>query len=166
MARRLPSAAIGLGIAGLIPFIGLGIAALASVDEVQASRFLLALVAYGAVILAFLGGVHWGFVLHPAALPEAMSEAERQDATRLGLGVLPSLIGFAALMMPLLGIVEVGLAILIIGYLATMAAEARLSQRALVPSGYMRLRWLLSVVVLILLTVVLVLRLIGAKIIF
>jgi hypothetical protein len=166
MASRLPPAAIGLGLAGLIPFIGLGIAALSTADDVLASRYLLALVAYGAVVLAFLGGVHWGFVLHPSALPEGMDPAERRDATRLGFGVLPSLIGFGALLMPLLGVPEVGLGVLIVGYLATIVTEARLSRRALVPGGYMTLRWGLSVVVMIVLVVVLVLRLIGAKIIF
>jgi hypothetical protein len=166
MQSRLPPAAIGLGIAGLVPFIGLGIAALATSDDVAAQRILLALVAYGAVILAFLGGVHWGFVLHPAALPAGMDAGTRRDATRLGLGVLPSLIGFAALLTPLLGVPEVGLAVLIVGYLATIVTEMRLRRRDLVPAGYMTLRWALSVVVLIVLVVVLALRLIGAKIIF
>ena len=166
MSRRLPPAAIGLGLAGLVPFIGLGIAALATRDDVDAQRYLLALVAYGAVTLAFLGGVHWGFVLHPAALPEGMSADERRDATRLGLGVLPSLIGFGALLMPLVGVPEVGLAILIAGYLATIVTEVRLHRRDPMPRGYMTLRGALSVVVLIVLVTVLALRLIGAKIIF
>jgi hypothetical protein len=163
---RLPPAAIGIGLAGLIPFIGLGIAALATVDDVAAQRYLLALVAYGAVVLAFLGGVHWGFVLHPGALPEGMSVEERQDATRLGFGVLPSLIGFGALLMPLLGVAEVGLALLIAGYLATIATELHLRRRGLMPSGYVTLRGFLSVIVLIVLVTVLGLRLIGAKIVF
>jgi hypothetical protein len=166
MSRRLPTVAIGLGLAGLLPFIALGIAAVATRDEAAAQRYLLVLVAYGAVVLAFLGGVHWGFVLHPAALPEGMSDDERRDATRLGLGVLPSLIGFAALLMPMLAIPDVGLAVLIIGYLATLATETRLRRRNLVPGGYMTLRWGLTVVVLIVLVTVLGLRLIGAKIIF
>jgi hypothetical protein len=166
MSRRLPAAAIALGLAGLVPFVGLGIAALATRDEVEAGHYLQALVAYGAVVLAFLGGVHWGFVLHPAALPEGMSADERRDATRLGLGVLPSLIGFAALLTPLLAIPEIGLAVLIVGYLATTLTESRLRQGDQVPAGYMALRWGLSIVVLIVLVTVLALRLIGAKIIF
>lgn len=166
MSRRLPTAAIGLGLAGLLPFIALGIAALSTQDESGAQRYLLALVAYGAVTLAFLGGVHWGFVLHPAALPEGMTADERRDAARLGLGVLPSLIGFAALLTPLLGIAEVGLAVLIAGYLATVITELQLHRRDLMPRGYMTLRGVLSVVVLIVLVTVLALRLIGAKIIF
>jgi len=166
MSRRLPTAAIGLGLAGLVPFIGLGILSLSTADEMAAQRYLLALVAYGAVTLAFLGGVHWGFVLHPSALPEGMSADERRDATRLGFGVLPSLIGFAALLTPLLGIAEIGLAVLIVGFLATVVTEAQLRRRDMVPNGYMVLRWGLSIVAVVVLVVVLALRLIGAKIIF
>ena len=119
---------------------------------------------YGAVVLAFLGGVHWGFVLHPAALPDGMSEAERRDAARLGLGVLPSLIGWAALLTPLLGVPEIGLIVLIVGFIATIAAESRLRRTAQIPAGYMAMRWGLSLVVLLVLVAVLALRLIGAKI--
>ncbi len=166
MNHRLPPAALGLGIAGVLPFIALGIAALSNANDTEAQRYLLGLVAYGAVVLAFLGGVHWGFVLHPAALPEGMTPVESNDAARLGLGIVPSLIGWAALMTPLLGVPEVGLAILIVGFIATVATEARLRTRSQMPSGYMAMRWGLSVVVLLVLVTVLALRLIGAKIIF
>ena len=166
MKDRLPTTALILGLAGLLPFIALALAALSSASDTDTQRYLLALVAYGAVVLAFLGGVHWGFVLHPAALPEGMDAAERRDAARLGLGVLPSLIGWAALMTPLLGIPEIGLAVLIVGYIATIVTESQLRRRALVPGGYMAMRWGLSIVVLLVLITTLTLRLIGAKITF
>src|SRR5579872_4190612 len=101
MPPRLPATALAIGLAGLVPFIGLGIAALATPDPVATQRWLLALVGYGALVLAFLGGVHWGFVLHPQ-LPADLPADARGDATRLGLGVLPSLIGWAALLTPAL----------------------------------------------------------------
>lgn len=166
MNTRLPSMALILGIAGLIPFVILGILAQSTDNTGLSQRYVLALVGYGAVILAFLGGVHWGFVLSPAGLPEHMTAKERRDAARLGLGVTPSLIGFAALMTPLLGILEIGLAILIVGYIATVATESGLHRRGLIPSGYMALRWGLSIGVLLVLVTVLALRLIGARITF
>ena len=167
MRARLPPTAVILGAVGLLPFIGLGIAALSTVTEPDANRYVFALVAYGAVILAFLGGVHWGFVLHPGALPDHMSAEERRDATRLGLGVLPSLIGWAALMMPFFALADVGLGVLIVGYLAVLIGEHHMHQRGLLlPTGYMTMRWVLSIVVLAVLITVLVVRLIGARIIF
>jgi uncharacterized membrane protein YidH (DUF202 family) len=165
MRARLPLAALGLGLLGILPFIGLGIAALSTSDPTQSTRLLLALVAYGAVVLAFLGGVHWGFVLHPV-LPEGLAPDARRDATRLGLGVLPSLIGWLALLIPLLGLPEVGLAVLILGFLATILTEHALRRRGLVPPAYVAMRWALSIVVLVVLISVLALRLIGARLIF
>ena len=167
MPPRLHPAAVALGIAGLIPFIGLGIAVLAVLNPTTANHYLFALVAYGGATLAFLGGVHWGFVLHPARPPEAATPDARQDATRLGLGVLPSLIGWAALLTPTYGVPEVGLVVLIIGFLATVLGEHHMRRRGLLmPSGYMTLRWALSIVVLVVLITVLALRLIGANITF
>ncbi len=166
MPSRLHPAAVALGIAGLVPFIVLGIAALAAINPVSANHYLLALIAYGGVVLAFLGGVHWGFVLHPV-LPEGMTPDARRDATRLGLGVLPSLIAWAALLTPAYGIPDVGLVVLIIGFLATVIGEHHMRRRGLLmPSGYTTLRWALSIVVLIVLITVLALRMIGASITF
>lgn len=164
MPRHLPTAALVLGIAGLIPFIACGIAALSTFDDARAMFFLQALVAYGAVILAFLGGVHWGFVLEA---PETGARiARRQDAPRLVFGVLPSLVGWVALGATLAGLPPVALAILIAGFVAVTATEAQLHRRGLMPSGYMWLRWGLSIVVALVLATVLTLRLIGARISF
>ena len=165
MRTRLPLAALGLGLLGVVPFIVLGIAAVSTTDAVQSARLLLALVAYGAVVLAFLGGVHWGFVLHPV-LPEGLSPDSRRDATRLGLGVLPSLIGWLAMLIPLLGLPEIGLAVLIVGFLATIVTEHALRRRGLVPPAYVAMRWALSIIVLVVLISVLALRLIGARLMF
>ena len=164
MSNRLPPSAVVLGVLGLIPFVALGISAQAAGEDAESQRYLLALLGYGAVVLAFLGGVHWGFVLSPTALAEGASEPPRRDAFRLAMGVLPSLIGWAALLTALLGVPEVGLVVLIAGFVVTVAAESRLRQRGQMPAGAMALRWGLSVVVLMVLVAVLALRLIGARI--
>ena len=156
MSNRLPSLAYLLGAAGLIPFVGCGIEAVTR-GAWQAVA-MPALVAYGAVILAFLGGVHWGFALSPG-----QGESVRQ---RLALGVVPSLIGWAAVVAGTLVGAEVSLALLIVGLLGTILVERSWSRRGLVPAGYMALRWGLSIVVMITLTTVLGIRLIGAAIVF
>ncbi len=107
---RLPFPALWLGLAGLVPFAATTIIALGG------GRFsglaVDALLAYGAVILAFLGAVHWGLAL-----------AEPGDAaaarSRLTLGVLPSLVGWTALLAP----VWIGFGILVAGFAATWVAE-------------------------------------------
>lgn len=161
--RRLPPVAIALGVAGLIPFIGCGLGGLA-LPAPDSERFLAALLAYGAVILAFLGAVHWGFVLESPA-PDGMAELTRKDRLRLVLGVVPALIGWVALLMPLVLNMEAGLAVLLAGHIATAVMEGQLRRRALVPPGYMVMRWGLSLVVVAVLVTVLTLRLLGAKIV-
>ncbi len=164
MPRHLPNIAVTLGVAGLIPFVACGIEALSTAQELRALFFLQALIAYGATILAFLGGVHWGFVLETPE-PDGTA-ARRRDASRLVGGVLPSLIGWAALVVMLSGIPAAALALLIAGFMALTATEAALRRRGLVPPGYMWLRWGLSIVVVLTLATVLTLRLIGARISF
>jgi hypothetical protein len=151
MPTRLPSAALALGLAGLVPFVLCAIAAL-SMPDARTAGWITALLGYGAVTLALLGGVHWGLVL-------AQPEAGPKDRLRLALGVLPSLIGWAALLVTLVLPLEVGLAVLIAGFAATVLAEARLQRGGLVPSGYMWLRWAQSLVVVAILVTVLTLRL-------
>ncbi len=170
MSHRLPNTAVILGVSGLIPFVAGAIATLSANDEIRALFFVQLLIAYGAVILAFLGGVHWGFVLEGPVLegqaPLGLAVTTRRDTARLVGGVLPSLVGWAALIVSLLGSPAAALAILIAGFVAFTATEAELRRRTLVPAGYMWLRWGLSVVVVLVLATVLTLRLIGARIFF
>lgn len=76
-----------LGYAGLLPFIA-G-AALAHVADPLGADVLRALAGYGAVIVSFLGGVHWGFGFQ-----------HRGAAWMLfGWGVVPSLLAWVALLL-------------------------------------------------------------------
>lgn len=158
MSRAIPPITYALGAAGLIPFIACAMGALTAGAWQQ--RAMLALLAYGAVILAFLGGVHWGLVLAPAESPPFAARS------RLSLGIVPSLLGWAAMILATLGLAELGLALLILGFAATVLMEHRWAGLGLVPPAYMRLRWALSLVVLMTLITVLSLRLIGASVVF
>jgi hypothetical protein len=157
MQRNLPPLAWLLGIAGILPFIVCGLETV-RLTGLQSNIMLSALLGYGAVILAFLGAVHWGFAL--AADPAV------QERSRLLLGVLPALIGWGALLLALALSQEAGLAALIAGFIVTVGVEHQGRQRGLVPRSYMWMRWTVSLVVVAILVTVLVLRLIGAKIMF
>jgi hypothetical protein len=126
MPDRLPDAARVLGPAGLLPFAGL--AALAALGEPWAP---FALLAYGASILAFLGAVHWGF---------ALADGEAAWG-RMGLGVVPSLIAWVALLLP----EGAGLVLVALALLGTAAVETWAAGAGLVPAAYLRLRWMLSI---------------------
>ncbi len=79
-----------LGYAGLLPFVLL--AALLWMVRPDLQGFVaIALVAYGAVIASFLGGIHWGIA---AQLPAAVR------SFHYIWGVVPSLLACVALVMP------------------------------------------------------------------
>lgn len=78
-----------LGGSGLLPFVGLALLVWLLPTE-TAAWVALALVAYGALIASFLGGIHWGVSMargHRAAGP-------------LVWGVTPSLLAWPGLLMP------------------------------------------------------------------
>ncbi len=85
-----PSAlALWLGRSGLLPFV-LGAVATAAVSSEWRNLVAAALIAYGALIVSFLGGLHWGLALRHADL----------QASLLAWGVVPSLLAWPALLMP------------------------------------------------------------------
>jgi hypothetical protein len=157
----MPLLAVVLGVAGLIPFVVCGLGAL-SVDVATATRMMAALIGYGAVILSFLGGVHWGFAFSADA-PEPPA-GNRLMRGRLVLGVLPSLIGWFALLLQVMLLSWTALAVLIAGFIATLVVEHQASRRLLIPqAGYIWLRWGLTVVVVAMLVTVLTLRMLGQR---
>lgn len=84
-----PPSALALGAAGLVPFVGLAALVLAGRTELFGVATRPALLAYGAIIASFLGGIRWGLA------------AERGLGLRdYGLSVLPSLLAWAALALP------------------------------------------------------------------
>ena len=83
-----------LSVLGLVPFVACGLAALGP-DLDTATRMLEALIGYAAVILAFAGGIHWGFELQSRQPDKFVHRA------RLGLGILPPLVGWIALLLSL-----------------------------------------------------------------
>ena len=107
-SRYLPPSAAArvLGLGGLLPCIA-GAAALALLRQSGLQAWAgTALVAYGALIASFLGGIHWGL---------AMSGHE-PVGLRLGWGVAPSLLAWIALLLPVsLGLLLVA-ALLVVCY--------------------------------------------------
>ena len=157
--RTLPLIAVMLGAAGLIPFVLASLGALAL--EAEGARMsLLALSAYGAVILSFLGGVHWGF-----GLQEGGAQTVAAQRSRFGLGVVPALIGWAALLVTFVGLPKTGLIVLISGFGITTLAESRATKAGLLPTSYMLLRWVLSLAVIVCLISVTVVLAFGGRVV-
>lgn len=65
MIKPLPAAALIMGYGGLIPFVALSIIVTAGIElpNFSTERFAQLLLGYAAIILSFVGAVHWGFAL-------------------------------------------------------------------------------------------------------
>lgn len=87
-----------LGSLGLLPFFALAVAWWLPLAPPQARALELGLVAYAAVIVTFVGAVHWGLAL-------ATPELDKQQAWQaLGWSVAPSLLGWCGLMLAFVGL--------------------------------------------------------------
>jgi len=114
-----------LGLSGLIPFVGLT----AFMNQPWAISYFLP---YSAIILSFLGGIHWGV---------AVRDSEWSNPRRLCLCMLPSLLGWLALLLP----VKAGLMLLLVAYALWWAYDhSQLKIRE-----YRQLRRCLSAVVIV-----------------
>jgi hypothetical protein len=122
-------AARRLAYAGLLPFV-FGALLVWLVHEDVHPYATLALSAYAAVIVSFLGGIHWGQAMHRQATPSTAA---------LVWGVLPPLLAWPAVMMP----PSAGLVLLGALLLACYIADRRLypAQGA---GGWLLLRFRLS----------------------
>lgn len=125
-----PPLAWMLGLAGLIPFLA---GAALQWFSPPGWRMLAAsaLLTYGAVIVSFLGGIHWGLAMRSGYPP----------AARLVWGVVPSLLGWLAVLLDS----PWGQALLVISLLACFAVD-RATYRALGLQAWLPLRALLTAV--------------------
>ena len=131
---RLPRSAAWLGYGGLLPFIGLALVAWA--DRHHGLVWADALVAYGAVILSFVGALHWGFAMALPGMPQAL----RRNC--FVWSVVPALIAWPAMMLePVLGA-----PLLMVGFVAHIWQDHRLAGRVELPAWYLPLRRQLSIV--------------------
>ncbi len=136
--RRVPRAASWLGALGLMPFVALSLAC-AVIDGPGKNEALFALAAYGAVILSFLGGVHWGLALAGSGAAQNGRELFR----RLTYSVLPALIGWVALLLP----TPANLLTLSVAFLILLAYDFVASRANRAPAWYPTLRWPLTLIV-------------------
>ncbi len=142
--------ALKLGYGGLLPFV-LG-AALIWIVRADAHAYVAeSLSAYTAVILSFLGGIHWGLAMSldrdsggPSGAQTAAQNSAPKQAAPTSMyvwGVLPSLVAWVAVIMPAYaGLVIQGLG-LVICYLVDRKVYPRCGA-----SAWLTLRFRLTVV--------------------
>lgn len=135
-AAPTPRVVALLGYGGLLPFAAL--AALLLVEGVHNALWWPALLAYGAVILSFVGALHWGFAM---ALP-GLGAAQRQALWLWS--VVPALVAWPAVLWAAPG----AAVLLVAGFVAHYAQDRRLVAHAgaALPAWYLPLRTKLTLV--------------------
>ena len=145
MLTAVPRPALSIGLAGVAPFLLAAIGAWTLPGDLadamrQATR------AYAAVILSFVGATHWGMALARAA----DGRSEEISFQRLGWSVAPAIVGCVAqFMVPLPALI-----LLILAFWIAFLVDVRAVAAGLFPRWYVRLRQLLTALVVLSLGVV------------
>lgn len=140
--RSIPTAPLLLGLAGLLPFLwavvlifGLGTAVSPLLPDVLTGNGQILMLRYGGIILPFMSGVLWGF-------------ATRADGTQAAvaytLSVIPALWWF---FMPGSGVTS-SLMNLATGFVGLLILDIAFQTWGLTPAWWLRLRILLTAVVI------------------
>lgn len=139
-ASTIPPAAAALGAAGFMPFVGLPLAQLWELTPLG-QPWLPVLALYAAVILSFMGAVHWGLAMAEGG---GQTGAPSDPAWRYGASVVPALVGwFAVAFLPQV----IALRIIATAFAALLAYDLYAARSGLAPPWYPTLRWRLTLVV-------------------
>ena len=123
-----------LGYGGLLPFVALTL--LAQVDPQHAADWSRALAGYGAVILSFVGALHWGIAM---SAPDLEAVLRRRA---FAWSVVPALMAWPAA----IHVGPVTLLVLVAGFVLHLMQDRRLAVHAQLPGWYLPLRWRLTTV--------------------
>jgi hypothetical protein len=159
--------AVLLSVGGIVPFLLSAIVIL--FDPLASPVAIQVLISYGAVILSFVGAVHWGFALRDVAHPvngvpltPVKLGIERQ---LLLFGVIPAIIGWIALLAMIhFNAPSLSVFLLLAGFFIAIVAETIGKGRGVVAGNYLALRWGVSIVVLLTLLLVLFAVLSGMRV--
>jgi hypothetical protein len=121
-----------IGYAGLIPFIVFSIGSWFQLPMISDSTYILT--AYAAIILSFMGAIHWGI---------AMSSSEDQNGKYFIASVIPGLSAWLALLMPQ----RYAIILLMVGFIALIIYDWSVEKPQRLPGWYIPMRNRLTLVV-------------------
>jgi Protein of unknown function (DUF3429) len=134
-----------LGLAGAIPFVFAAIAIHFDVWLPRAQAINLAVV-YAAVILSFLGGIHWGY-----SVMLVQAGRGRDAGLLFAVSVLPALAAWTTLLLTTL---QHAIWLQVTWFILVWFVDWQLSRRQLVPAWFMGLRTIITLLVVIALLVI------------
>jgi hypothetical protein len=137
--NEMPRSALLLGWGGVLPFVGLALAAAIGLPSPipQAETML---IGYGAVILSFMGGVHWG-----GAMQSESGSRDDGAAWHYALSVMPALVGWTSLVLTS----SYALVVLAAAFLSLLIVDLTWASGGKAPAWYGKLRLQLTSAVLL-----------------
>ncbi|MCH9646449.1 MAG: DUF3429 domain-containing protein [Proteobacteria bacterium] len=123
-----------LGYSGLIPFILFTIGIWIQIPMVSDSPYIL--ITYVAVILSFMGAIHWGI---------AISNPKEDNFRYFIINVKPALMAWATLLVP----ESYAIILLVIGFIALIMYDWAAEKSLKLPSWYLPMRKKLTTVVIL-----------------
>lgn len=135
--NRAPLAARVLALGGLIPFWALALAPRFGINPPQLQA---ALIGYGAVILSFVGALHWGIAVARDNTPQPLP-----GWRSYGWSVVPALLAWVAVLLPF----RDALMLLSLGFVAAMIVDQRTLAGQGLPVWFVPMRTLISVLVIV-----------------
>ena len=136
-AEKPPQLALLLGYAGLLPFV-FGALGIWLIPLGWRTFVLDAVLDYAAVILAFMGAIHWGLAMRAGA-------SEGRAQLQLGLSVIPPLLGWVAIAGGLT--TSLVLPIFLFAFIGLYLGDLHAVRAGLAPRWYPALRTPLTLVV-------------------
>lgn len=140
--HRLPVPAMVLGVSGAIPLLA-GVSVALAAPTAFGFPLVQWVVVYAALVLSFLGGMHWG--LASAVLARDPSELDAPKV--LAFSVLPALVGWVAVFLP----GRLAPAVLANAFIAILLLDRLIERLGYAPRWWMPLRVRLTAAVVALL---------------
>ncbi len=138
MNDNIPRAPQLLGAAGLVPFVALAIM-LWALPVGYADTAVTWLLGYSAIILSFVGALHWGVALvHPEI-------GHKERGLLMGWSVVPALVAWIALGLPPFA----GTLVLLLMFIVQLVADHVLVRHFPITPWFLRLRRRLTAVVVV-----------------
>ena len=131
----IPTSALVFGSSGVLPFVLLTLLNFSNINFLIPNP-MFAILAYGATILSFIGGIQWGIIIHKTKI-------DRNLWIELGTSIFPPLLGWSSLLASGL----TGYIILICGFLFALFVDHKMANLNLIPTWYFRLRFFLTLMV-------------------
>ena len=127
-ATRPPALAVGLAFASLMPFVT-GALGLWVTPEAWREWVMQEFLAFAAVMLAFMGAIHWGLAMRA-------EEGSERAPMQLGLSVIPPLLGWFALSLP----INFAIPVFFFAFATLYVADIWAVKQGLAPAWYTSLR--------------------------